>query len=117
MGPWEGGGRATLERSRRAFSRSSGSQRSSTSCSADTIFRSLPPAAVAAALAADEDAGGGGGGEGAPKEGPTERDGGRFAIGAGRGSGWGHWREGEEGPRRWTEVIRLLEAVCYEEQG
>lgn len=78
-----------MERSRSAFSRSSGSQRSSTSCSAETIFRSLPPAAcAAAALAAEEedDAGGGGGGEGAPKEGPTEREGGRFAIG-GAGEG------------------------------
>ena len=57
-----------MEGSRRALSRCSGSQRSSARCSADAIFLSF------AAAGADD----AGHGEGAAKEGPIERDGGRF---------------------------------------
>jgi hypothetical protein len=49
---------------------------------------------------ADEEAGGGEGDEGAPKEGPEEREGSRFDIVVGGGRR-GQWGEGEERSRRW----------------
>lgn len=65
----------TLDRSRRAFSLSSASQRSNTSCSADAIFRSLEVCPEA------EEAAGEGGAAPPPNEAPPrERLGGRFAI-------------------------------------
>ena len=98
----------TLERSRRAFSRSSGSQRSSTSCSADAIFRSLAAPGAAAAADDDEEAPGeGGGGEGAAKEAaPMESDGGRFAISRRRRRRWsGEGRQDRRNRARPRECI------------